>query len=151
MTKSIAEQVAGLEIGDWVEARFDRSDMMPEPIIGKLHLSNGALVIDLNSSICFEVRQADGEMGYLLTSITRVPRPIPSEPEVGSFALLDNGDVARSTSDLRYQWLSTNEDMQGWHDIYPHIVKLYTPSGELVEGFEYAKNEGDGYFKKGKK
>lgn len=149
-TKPIAEQVAelvrDLRVGDYVEAHYDYGNGKTRIVTGYItkskDLSSPALKIDDE----FNVTNAFSDVAVSITSITRAPRPIPSEPEVGSFALLDDGDVVqRIGGSWKYPWRkATNQDyFASWEWLYPHITRLYTPSGDLVTGFEYYRAEGN--------
>lgn len=140
MTNPLAEQVAGLKVGEWVEARFE-AEGKREVLYAEVKDADG--IIYLDSIQGRTLRYLTGEIHPFLTSINRVPRPIPSEPEVGSFALTANCP----SSGGRFQVYENGdgEKWRSWHDsltwpeIYPNITHLYTPSGDLVEGFEYYK------------
>lgn len=136
-----------------MEARFEYPDGTSFVATGLLHqgivdggLGNARLVAS------WTVRYYDGGLEEHLTSIHRVPRPISSEPEVGGFALISDGFIALSVSgDTRgskANWAVTTHDggryFNSWPEIYPHIIRLYTPSGDEVTGFEYYKSEGEG-------
>lgn len=55
-------------------------------------------------------------------------------------SVTSNGCVARRGED--YWWFAVaNSAVYNWENLYPHIKVLYTPSGELVTGFEYAGKE----------
>lgn len=144
MTSPLAEQVAGLKVGEWVEARFEDNGTIIVVTAPVSHGMSNALWIK-----GFPVRFGSGLPHPNLTSIIRVPRPIPSEPEVGSFALLKSGGVTRrgrvseqgTSGDGLKSWFATDETYYSWPEIYPHIIRLYTPNGDLVEGFEYATRE----------
>lgn len=146
---TLAEQIAGVEVGDWVEARFEYDHaqvVITAPVrFGKEEYAH---TIYLHRGT---IRNEDGTIDPDLTSIRRVPRPIPSEPERKDalFALLEGSYLVQKAaydSSAHGPWEKFGIAENTWHswpEIYPHIVRLYTPSGELVTGFEYYKSEGN--------
>lgn len=146
-TKPIAEQVAELKVGDWVEigTNYGNRTFFTR---GYIYAGGGVALLIGDGQV---IRYNNGEVSQFLTSITRVPRPIPSEPAIGHFALLNTGVVTHRvhTGDAKGCWYGKfgtflEHIHLTWSEIYPHIIKLYTPSGDLVTGFEYAKGgQGD--------
>lgn len=143
---TLTEQVAQLKAGDWVEAIWKYKDA-EVTVKGKLRDSYDS---SLEIGGYITLKRGNGYISAKLTSIRKIERPIPDEPERGSFALLNSGSISSKQigDELNLTWrnnLVSGKIWHSWPEIYPHITKLYTPQGDLVEGFEYYKLEGKDY------
>lgn len=116
---TLAEQVAGLEVGDWVEARFEdgqASAVYTDVLQGDKQLP---LWLEIREKI---IRYKDGEPAEGLVSITRVPRPIPSEPK-------NKGQLLREVNEVLY---ANRESI-------PNLAELMTGVNEILDEIEGVK------------
>ena len=124
--------------GDVVRVMIEGTSMKTTP-----HTSDKR-VFSLNNGALF-VRDHNRQFEFAsnLISVENLGQPEPPEPEVGSFALLDDGDICTRNPLRRERTLGqemwfciSNKGWTTWDDIKSQVKVLYHPDGSINEGWK---------------